>query len=201
MTTTKRIPDVQHIVRLYREATPDQLARGLDWYQEAHSLALALSPNDVLKAAGVISALSPLKTWDINQKLAIRAFADGTATGHMPHNNDLANRILAGENTIDVLKGDKTRNFAQVIANPTDQCAVVVDRHAFDVAINEVTNDKIRGQLKNKGEYDKFANAYREAARIVGASPSQVQAVTWVVWREKESHFRAANVRALDTLA
>jgi hypothetical protein len=119
----------------------------------------------------------------------------------MPHNNDLANRILAGENTIDVLKGDKTRNFAQVIANPTDQCAVVVDRHAFDVAINEVTNDKIRGQLKNKGEYDKFANAYREAARIVGASPSQVQAVTWVVWREKESHFRAANVRALDTLA
>jgi hypothetical protein len=190
-------PSAANIVRLYREATPQQLADGLDWYQAAHSAARALSPDDVLKGAGVIAALSPLKDWDINLRLAITAFADGAASGHMGPNCAWADRIMAGESVDDVLNGPKTNNFAHVIANPTHPTAVVVDRHAFDVAVGKVTDDKTRGQLARKGEYDRFANAYREAAEIVGVSPSQVQAVAWVVWRLNYSEFRAANNRAL----
>jgi hypothetical protein len=194
MKTTKRVPSSKHIIACYREATDRQLAEGLDWYQTAHSAALALSPDDVMKGAGVLAALSPLKPWHINLRLAVQAFADGVATGHTGANNDLATRILNGEHVDSVLNGPKTRNFAHVIANPTDPCAVVVDRHAFDIAIGGVTDDKTRGQLSLKGEYDKFADAYREAARIIGVSPSQVQAVTWIVWRENTSAYRAANV-------
>lgn len=189
-------PAAANIIRIFREANAAQLAEGLEWYADAHSLAVALDPSNPQRAAGVISALSIQKTWQQNVALAVRAYADGAASGHTGYSCRTANRILAGESIDDVLKGDKTNAFAHVIADPTDPHAVVVDRHAFDIALGRVTDDDTRGILSRKGVYAIFADAYREAARVLGYSPSQVQAVTWVVWRETETKFAAANRRA-----
>lgn len=199
--TTKRalsedmIPSTRRITALYRQATPEQLADGLDWYQDAHSLALALDPANVERAAGVIAALSPRVHWNINVKLAVRAYADGQASKCMPMSANKANAILGGADVAKTLKGPKTVAFAQVIADPTDPHAVVIDRHAMSVAIGRCATDDDYTVLGLKGVYEQFADAYRRAARIIGVSPSQVQAVTWVVWRETKIRTAAANRR------
>lgn len=188
-------PDAAHIIRVFRDATESQMAEGLAWYADAHTLAVALDSRNPLRAAGVIAALSVKQDWSRNVVLATRAFAEGHASGTLGFCVKAADRILAGESVDDVLKGDKTNNFAHVIADPTDAHAVVVDRHAFDIALGRVTDDETRGILSRKGVYDTFADAYREAAAVLGYSPSQVQAVTWVVWRQTATKFAAANRR------
>lgn len=195
-------PSVANIVRTFRAANERQLAEGAAWYAEAHSAARALSPNDITIGAGVIAALSPRMDWTRNLTLAIKAFADGVATGAMPANTAKADRIMNGESALDVLGGDKVRSFFGVIVDPTDAHAVVVDRHAFDVAVGKTHDDETRAPLLAKSwVYDMFADAYREAARILGYSPSQVQAVTWTVWRETHAAYAAANVRAIESAA
>jgi hypothetical protein len=201
MTTTRTAknltadvrPSVANILRIYRQATDAQIAEGISWYADAHSLALALSPDDVKRGAGVIAALSPRQDWAGNQRLAIRAFADGHASGTLGDQIRKADRIIAGESPDDVLGGDKVRSFYGVIADPTDAHAVVVDRHAFDVAVGRVTDDGTRRWLSKSWAYGIYADAYRRAAKRVGISPSQLQAVVWVVWRETAAKYHAAN--------
>jgi hypothetical protein len=50
--------------------------------------------------------------------------------------------------------------------------------------VGEEYGIKDRG-LSSKGRYNLIASAYREAAQRLGELPSVVQAVTWVVWRER----------------
>jgi hypothetical protein len=195
LTERGLIPSVERIIATYRAATDEQLSEGLHWYADAHSLAVALDRENPLRAAGVIAALSPLTPWERNKALAVRAFADGVATGHMKAAMDKANRILAGEDVVAVLNAPKTSAFAATIADPTDAHAVVVDRHAMSVAIGRPSTDEDTKALALKGVYDLYADAYREAARRIGTAPSVVQAVTWVVWRQTSIRTAASVVR------
>lgn len=189
---TKRVyaanPNSARIVDVWRQATVAELVEGMDWYVDAHALAVKLSPSDPASAAGVIAALSPMMSWGQNIILAERAYADGKASGALFSNVAKANRILAGERPEDVLGGDKVRAFYGVIADPSSD-AVVVDRHAFDIAVGRVTNNESRQALSRKGVYESFANAYVRAAKTItretgmDVSASQVQSVTWTVWR------------------
>lgn len=176
------VPSTRRILRVYRGLTPEQIADGMVWYQVAHELALALDPGNVLRAAGVISAYSPQNPWSKNVQMARLAY-EGIITEHLNQTSKVE-RIMAGEDVVTVLNGLKTVNFALTITDPCDPHAVVVDRHAFDIAVGRVTSDRERGVLDRKGVYDQFADAYRRAARIIGISPSHMQACTWVGWRE-----------------
>ena len=181
-------PNSARIMDVWNQATVTELSEGLDWYRDAHALAVKLSPSDPAQAAGVIAALSPMMGWGQNVNLAVRAYADGQASGALYSNVAKANRILAGEDPEDVLGGAKVRAFYGVIADPSSD-AVVVDRHAFDIAVGRVTNNDSRHALGRKGVYEAFANAYVRAAKTISkqsgveVSASQVQAVTWTVWR------------------
>jgi hypothetical protein len=190
-------PTVANILRVYRSATDAQLAEGIRWYDDAHTLAVALDPSNVERSAGVIAALSPLTPWGRNVAMATRAYADGFASGGMPSSLNKADRILNGEAPLDVVgKGPKVRNFYLNILDPSNaNGGVTVDRHAFDIAVGRVTDDETRGILGRKGMYDHFADMYREAAKIAGIGSAQMQAVTWVVWRQTAGKFAAANVR------
>jgi len=189
---TKRVyaanPNSSRIVDVWRQATVAELVEGMDWYKDAHAVAVRLSPSDPAQAAGVIAALSPMMSWGQNIVIAERAYADGKASGALFSNVAKADRILAGERPEDVLGGDKVRAFYGVIADPTSD-AVVVDRHAFDIAVGRVTNNESRQALSRRGVYDSFARAYVRAAKTIAretgmdVSASQVQAVTWTVWR------------------
>lgn len=173
-----------NIAHVYKRATATEHYAGIVWYNNAHNLALELSPNDVWKGAGVIAALSPLKRWDTNVNLARNAFSTGIVTGNMPLHNAIAQRILDGEHPLDVMRGDKTRNFTMAIATGGNSDIATIDRHAHDIAMARVFTDDTR--KIGKRVYRDMAAGYRECADYFGESVNAIQAITWIVWRREK---------------
>lgn len=168
-----------NIMACYRRTPLD--IRERDWYGTAHALALELSPGDVWRGAGVISALSPLKRWSQNEAMARNAFETGIASGNVGMHNRFAQRILDGEFALDVLNGDKTRSFAEAIATAGNGRIATIDRHAHDIAMGRAFTDKER--KIGKVLYRNMAAAYSEVADYLGNSVNQIQAITWEQWR------------------
>jgi hypothetical protein len=187
---------VANILNVLNQATDAEYDAGRNWYREANELAWDLSTHaDVGSAAGVIAALSPRMPWGRNKELAVRAFADGRASGTLGNSVRAADRILAGEDPLDVLKGDKVRSFYLNILGDTD--AVTVDRHALEVYLGKRFADKDRPAV-GKRLYREVSDAYRTAASrpfaqsltyadtgfaVGDLTPRDVQAITWLVWR------------------
>jgi hypothetical protein len=195
MTSTDT-PTVSNVLAVYNGAFENHLRYGLSWYPTAHRAALRMGggrAQHLSRNAGIIAALSPLNGWTNNVNKAAELISrrgritviKGQPNGiGLPDNVIKAIRIYKGEQPLDVLGGDKVRAFYRTILDPTADIDPVIDRHAFDIAVGEVTDDKRRGILSRKGVYHQFGLIYREAAAIVGISPSQMQAITWVAWRE-----------------
>lgn len=184
---TSVIPSVDNVLGIYANASANSLREGLSWYLDAHNFCKTLDPQNVERAAGIVAALSPMNGWENNKNKAAQLYrqnGDGTGCG-LKANVSKAVRIYNGEDPREVLRGDKVRAFFETIANPTSQTVPpVIDRHAFDIAVGEKTDDKTRGMLGRKGVYGQFAEVYCEAAKIAGIGSAQMQAVTWVAWRE-----------------
>lgn len=175
---------VRNIIRAYESATADQEKRGREWYSTAHQIADLMAEGNVRAGAGVIAALSAQKAWSLNVRMAERAFATGDPQGHTQDAITKAAKILAGVDPADILPmTSKTGMFFRTILDPDDPDAVVIDRHAHDVAVGIRYGNRDRG-LSNRNRYATLAHAYREAARILGELPSTVQAVTWLVQSE-----------------
>lgn len=180
-------PLTRNIVAAYQRATPDQRARGLEWYARANDLARELDPDNVPRAAGVIAALSPQCQWERNAAIARASYLLGSGTGNIySANNRKASRILRGEDPADVLGGPKVRSFYAGILAPEGTDTVCIDRHAHDIAVGRRTDDATRtASLGTAKGYDAFVRAYQRAAALLGVPASHVQAVTWTVWRER----------------
>lgn len=186
-----------NVVTLYREASPDSISEGMSWYNEAHEFARSLDGNRFHRAAGIIAALSPLSAWANNKRKAAQFYDQngvvvwrGTSNGiGLSRNVRKAERIWSGEDALDVLTADKTRNFFLAIIEPDSPNLIpVIDRHAFDIANGFVSSDAERGTLGRKAVYAKYAEAYREASGITGIPVQHLQAVTWVEWRKRLDH-------------
>jgi hypothetical protein len=182
---------VRNITKLYRQATADDRVAGRGWYATAREVAESLDPADPTRAAAVLAVLSPQLSWKRNVTEARNAYA-GRPIKTLGRNADKARRILAGEDPEDVVSGPKVRAFWRTIADPTDPRAVVIDRHAIDIAAGRVLGEKTRGGfLGRAGAYDDVCDAYRRAARLLSKeygtalSPAAVQATTWVTWRRE----------------
>ena len=176
-------PSPENVLTEYARADRSQVAAGMDWYADAHSLALTLNANDVAEASAVIAALSPQLSWDRNVILAKRAYAGELDGGCLPASIVKAHRILAGEAPLDVLGGPKVRSFYANIVDPTDSITVTVDRHAVDIAVDTRLGKASPGLTPKR--YLAWSQAYREAALVAGILPQQMQAVTWTSWRER----------------
>lgn len=179
-------PTTPQVLRVYRAADAAQLAEGLRWYHNAHAVAQTLDPDRPGRAAGVIAALSPRLSWPRNLELAGRAYADGRASGTLGMSCRAADAVLSGADPLDVLRGPKVRAFYSLILDPGDPLTVCIDRHAVDVATGQRLTDAARSAvwpLERRGLYEVFARCYRRAAGVLGVSPWQVQAVTWLTWR------------------
>lgn len=181
---------VTNIMAVYRKATPRQRARGQTWYQTANDIARVIGA-DVTVGAGILAALSAQRQWAQSIKLAQHAAStmDVKYTGRqlktMRDQEEKVRRIMSGEDPLEVLPPYlKTWNFYLCIVDPHHPNAVVIDRHAHDIARGKVYGDAARG-LSAKSRYEALAEAYREAARRLRARPLDVQAVTWVVWTER----------------
>lgn len=184
-----QVPTAENVMDVFKLATGAEIIHGMNWYRDAHDIAGRIANGDYVAGAGVLAALSPMMGWGRNVELAEKAFADGKASGGLKRNLEKSNRIMSGENPLDVLGGDKVRNFYLAILDPENSIGVVIDRHAFDIAVGEVTNDKTRGYLSRKGKYEMFSHVYVEAAEMISLelgtkiSGCQLQAITWVAWR------------------
>lgn len=182
-------PQVSNVLAVYNGASAHALREGLSWYLDAHNFAKIMGggrPHHHARNAGIIAALSPMNGWDNNKRKAAQLVSqrgNGEGCG-LKKNVAKAIAIYNGADPLDVLGGDKVRAFYATILDPTADIIPVIDRHAFDIAVGERTDEKRRGILSRKGVYNEFANVYREAARIVGIGAPQMQAITWVAWRE-----------------
>lgn len=184
----------RRIISIYRSATPAEVNQGLEWYEAAHTFALGLSERYDLKlghAAGIIAALSPRLPWDLNMRAADQLCRTGDAPV-LFDNKRKARAILHGADPDDVLGGFKVRNFWHCIEDPFFTDSVAVDRHAVDLAMGQAGDDKSRKFLEYALGYNIVADAYRSAARRADVRPLQMQAITWVAWRNKKRAGRKA---------
>jgi len=178
----------ENILAVYKSASAEQIAQGMEWYSVANSTANAFAQQSgysLDQCAAVIAAVSPNNGWGANKRLAGKVIdAKGTKRdGYFKANLDKANRILAGEAIEEVLTSQKVGAFYAGIATNGMTDVVCVDRHAYCIAINDrsVTNSV---SLTPK-RFNLVADAYREAAELIGITGAQVQAITWVVWRQR----------------
>lgn len=204
------IPRVRNILDVYRAATPQDIIDGTEWYARARRLADEIDPTDPVRAAAVIALVSPMTPWDRNVWLAREAYRMhaagedvGTLLPTLKGNARKVARVLNGENPVTVVGGLKVTAFWLTIADPTNPHAVVVDRHAYDISVGEVTNDEIRGKaIGTPKRYEVIADCYFQAATVLSREtgqtvlPSTVQAVTWTAWRRSMIRIAAAVRRA-----
>lgn len=182
---------LERIRAVYGQATDQEVRAGLLWYEcarmEAETLAQAHGVT-VRTAVGIVAALSPGCPWDRNIPLAATMLATGDCAHPYGDAIRKARRILNGEDPTHVLKGRKVRSFYHNILYPATSQAVTIDRHAL--AIVTATEQGKRGAsvidykwLKRPGAYQMVAACYRTVARELDMLPSELQAITWLVWR------------------
>ena len=181
---------VQRIMEMYQKATPEFKEGGHSWYEKAHDIAAKMTPGQVEKGAGIIAALSPQTGWGRNLMLAGQMIKTGTAK-HTTDSLQKAERILQGEHPLDVLRGQKVTSFYKNIVDPSDPNPVTIDRHAHDIPMGiafrgpkKSTEKGPELGLSEKGRYEHFVDAYKNASEQLGiAIPHKVQATTWVTHR------------------
>lgn len=180
---------IHNIDTAIKTASSDIQKEGNLWYPKAHEIADVISKGDVEKGAGVLAALSSAGgEWGRNVRDAEHFMRHGVVPEGSKVTRDqvtAATRIREGEHFRSVLpKGLKTYNFAELIANPEDERAVVVDTHHADIAggLKMPWKEADRG-LGSMGRYNTIADATRVVAERRGMLPSQAQAAAWVSWK------------------
>ena len=157
-----------------------------DWYGVARHLARQLAhdrPYYASQCAGVMAALSPLKTWEENLDIAY----DFIEHGIMSHTYlfvNKAERIMncdGGTATIcSILNGRKITAFFLNIMG--DNNTVTIDRHALSIALGRDTYDHdYRGMTAR--QYAFFQECYVIAATKERIKPSLMQSTTWQTYR------------------
>lgn len=162
---------------------------GKGWYIESNELAVHLSSGNSLsiaQCAGIIAALSPQKSWPTNKMLAYDFIEFGKRSGHMPVMIDKAEQITRTKDIQEIagiLNGPKITNFFYNILNPVGPEHVTIDRHALGVAICGTKRRRIDLIMTDK-QYKTIASAYKWTAEQLGILPLELQAMTWITYRQ-----------------
>lgn len=143
-----------------------------------------LEPEQV---AGIIAALSPLRSWESNLRVA-EMFLQ---TGHCPtlgHARRTAEDIKSGMNPEEAIFKDeknnpKVRAFYRNIAFPSDSDDVTIDRHMWTILLDDPTAVKKANLWFSAGENAWARDVFRSVSEKLSVLPHQVQATTWVVQR------------------
>ena len=180
-------------------ASPGQVEQGMRWYPDAGLISAAMAHGDGHLGAGLLSAFSPQTSWPVNMFNAARSVELGRpirpheGTTVMQQQTNAAQKIMDGIPFDTALPGPKTNAFAHLIENlglddPNDPYGkVVVDRHAVSVAAGQRVSDMEEPPIGDDRYYQLIADEYRKAAINISkklgrmVTPSQVQAVTWLV--------------------
>jgi hypothetical protein len=184
------------ILAVFFSASPAEIQEGEEWYARANRLARELGERYNIPmhvAAGVIAALSPNNRWERNTRDAealIRVYemggnVDACKVSTFGKNKAKAIDILMGAEPLDVLGGLKVRAFYSCIIGGNDVC---VDGHAYSIWLGQrvatFSTPKISERLYCTIAAD-YCRAAQQINQITGKcyTGAQVQAITWVTWR------------------
>lgn len=182
-------PYAVNILSVFDKCSAETIESGRSWYDNAKSFAKSLDPENHHRAAGIIAALSPMTAWPQNQKLAQTVYR-GEYPRCLSRNAEKALAIYNGGEPLSVLSGPKVRAFYANIVGLDGAITVTIDRHAIDIAMGRVCSDSERGTVSRGKRYAELANAYIDATERLNArlteplTPSQLQAIVWVHWRQ-----------------
>jgi len=186
-----------NILAVFFRSSAVELNEGLCWYEQAYTVASRLGlkylNGDTCLAAAVIAALSPNNRWSRNvtdAEALIKVYTaggmcDAVKVSTFGQNKQKALAILKGAMPLDVLGGLKVRAFYQCILG---RDAVCIDGHAYSIWLGNRVVTTATPKISEK-LYEKISQDYRVATQQINLiagenySPAQVQAVTWVVWR------------------
>jgi len=189
----------RNILSVFYAASEVERRGGLVWYMEARSIAFGFSERygvTLSQAAGLIALLSPQKHWGRNVEEAERVLDMYKRTGSAEDaaqtpglfcrgvQREKIQRLLEGADPLALLTTPKVRAFYLLVYTGGDADAVCVDGHATNIAQHGLRRVGIESAKKlTPKQYDAIAEAYREGAAQVGITAAQMQAVTWVVYR------------------
>lgn len=185
-----------NILRVYYSASAAEVAEGLAWYDSARQFCeqLAVRYACSLKvAAGIVATLSPGASWEKNQsdaELVCAAFEKNTWVGsaYFPKVGTYgdANRVKCQKiwQTESEPTGQKVNAFYRCILG--DYETVCVDRHAVSAMLMEPQELKLKEAGYQRAQAHYVAAAFQVRQHI---TPAQLQAVVWVVWRERSGDF------------
>lgn len=185
---------VENILKVFEQATQQEIAHGLNWYPDAKSQSRDIADNAELPlhiAVGVIAALSPTNDWNQNikdGKLFCDTFVNGGYYEDVKASTykkmwEKAWTILESvgdyEEVASILNGPKITDFYRCIMGEN---VCVIDGHAWCIAfadrrvLQEVPNigKKLRKELQE---------AYKIAGEKMGMTAYEMQAITWVTWK------------------
>lgn len=175
---------ITNLRRVFHAATTEESKAGIEWYTNAHAIAVGSTQKQTRCNAGAIAALSPGLAWDRNVSEFRRLQADDEQGPKFQTgiNWRKACSISFGTEPLEVLSGPKTRAFYMNICYPFSGAAVTIDRHAYSaLAGRSLTGREL--QAMDLGSYAKATDAYVQLAEENELLPCQAQAVVWVVWR------------------
>jgi hypothetical protein len=163
-------------------------SENIDWYKEANSWCAGVATKYSIplnKVIGIVSAMSPLKQWDLNKRIALEFITDNKS-GHTKCQMNKADEIMANCNADDAfilktLNGDKTKNFYLNIKYYNNAENLTVDRQAIQVALGRILND--REMNMTSPQYNFFKECYIYTAQRLNMRPSLLQSITWLTWR------------------
>lgn len=178
---------IDNILRVYGSATETERTEGKNWYPRAHSIVCDWAETferSIANVACVVAAISVQCEWERNLIIA-----DDILRGDEPSIGGAIHRFVEIAKQVRIERawsldgyfkvGCKVRSFAANLAG--DYSVVTVDTHAAQIA-----NGSILGNLRvdTWKRYTPVANAYVDAAKRVGVKPAELQAITWLVWKQ-----------------
>ena len=192
---------VANIRRTLESATPSQIQRGMRWYREFSAACLESAAKAGFLAGrnatrrqtiiGIAAAFSIQRSPNCNLATLHRFVVDMLAgyskpqrgkCWHTPQQDAKALAIWNGTDPSDALTGPKESAFyANILGDPEH---VTVDGHAYAIWTGQrITTNKI--SVPSKGpQRAACIEDYRSVAAEYGITPSDVQAITWVSWRD-----------------
>ena len=176
---------VENILRVYREATPEEAEYWGRWYRHAGDDVLAMAEHYGLpfeQVAAVVAALSPGNKWAANLRAADDVLSGNDRTNAYPNNLVKARHILE-TGDVDVIRTPKVWVFYQSLLDP-DLAAqdMVLDGHAINIWRGQKV--PLKGLVgPNETERRAMLDDYKRAAAILGVPVQAVQAVTWYIWK------------------
>jgi hypothetical protein len=120
------------------------------------------------------------KAWSIALRHThIETYNDGTQREYTPSELDKLGTIGRKDSHKSAMK---TKAFYRCILNPTQDKLVCVDRHALSIGMDKLdATDNLSCSPK---VYGHFSDAYIQASKSTNLTPAQLQAVTWVAYKQ-----------------